>query len=106
MLKNIEDMAISKQFLISILFVTLMFTAIGFNLENSYAADVNETNDDDLGVELDVEDKLENSQENELLKSTYTLNGGTFSDIKTTIGKAKDGDTISLSGTFVAKSSF
>lgn len=103
MIRNIRDIAISKQFLISIMVIALMFTAFGFNIENSYAADVNDTVDD-LGVEIDVEDKLENSQDNELLGTTYTVNGGKYSDIQKAIDKAKAGDTIKLSGTFVATS--
>ena len=102
MLKNIRSRAISKEFLISALFIALMFTAFGVNIENSYASDVNETADE-LGVGLDVEDKLENSQNDEVLQ--FTLNGGTFSDIKNAIRQANDGDTIDLNGEFSAQSS-
>ena len=96
-------MAISKQLLISLLFITLMFTAFGVNTDHSYAVDLNESVGDDLGVELDVEDKLENSQTNEILEATYTLDGGTFGDIQTMVNNADSGDRIRLSGTFVPR---
>ncbi len=114
MLKNIRNLAISRQFLISLIFIALMFTAIGFDIENSYAADLNQSADD-FGVELGVEDKLENSQNEEMLKSslndeevlgaTHTLNGGKFKDIQRVVDSASAGDTIRLSGTFTAQSS-
>ena len=104
MLKNIRNMAISKQLLISLLFITLMFTAFGVNVDHTYAVDLNESVGDDLGVELDVEDKLENSQNNEMLQASYTLNGGKFQDIQDAINNANSGDVIKLKGTFVATS--
>ena len=103
MLKNTKKLAISKQLLISLVFIALMFTAFGVSTENLYAIEVNETVDE-MGVELDIEDKLENSQNYEMLQATKTLNGGTFSDIQKAIDAASSGDTIKLSGTFVAKS--
>ena len=104
MLKNVKKLAISKQLLISLILVTIMFTAFSFNVESSCAVTLNET-DDDLGVELDVEDKLENSQTNEILSTSYSANGGTYSDIQKLVDKASAGDTITLKGTFSAKSS-
>ncbi|MBQ9159840.1 MAG: DUF11 domain-containing protein [Methanobrevibacter sp.] len=95
----LKKIAISKQLLISLIFITLMFTAIGVNMEDSYAYDLNEDNAD-LGLELDDGDKLENSQENEVLSATYSLNGGTFDDIQNALNGAHDGDVIDLSGTF------
>lgn len=102
MLKRI---AISKKFLISLIFITLMFTAIGVNVDGAYAQDLNEV-DGDLELELDDGDKLENSQGNEeTLGRTYSLNGGTFSDIQNRIDRASDGDIIDLSGEFTPSSS-
>ena len=96
MLKRI---AISKDILVSLIFIALVFTAIGVNIEGTYAVDIDEVNGD-LGLELDNVDKLENSQDNEILGTTYTLNGGTFRDIQEKINGASDGDTIELNGDF------
>ena len=104
MLKNIRNMAISKQLLISLIFATLMFSAFGMNMDHAYASDLNESVDE-LGVELDIGDKLENSQDNEILEETYSLNGGEFSDIQEMIDNAASGDVIKLKGTFVSTSS-
>ena len=80
-------------------------------MEQSYAVDVNESCDDELDV--DSEDKLENSheskslddnQENQILQSKVSsVNGGTFKDIQNAIDNANAGDTIDLRGTFVSK---
>ena len=65
MLKKTQKIAISKNFLISMLFVCLVFAAFGLNMDNSYAVELNE-NSSEMEIGLDVEDTLENSQ-NELL---------------------------------------
>ena len=97
MLKRI---AISKEILISLIFITLMFTAIGVNMESTYAYDLDEDSGD-LELELDDGDKLENSQnDEEVLSQTYTLDGGTFNDIQSKINSARNGDVIDLSGNF------
>ncbi|WP_405266900.1 hypothetical protein [Methanobrevibacter sp.] len=113
MLETIQKIAISKTFLISLALIFLMFTAVGLNIDQAYALDLNET--DDVSVEVDLEDMMENSQENEIRLSntqeneilqanSYSLNGGTFSDIQRVIDNADSGDTIKLSGTFVPAS--
>ena len=113
MLKKTQKIAISKNFLISMLFVCLVFAAFGLNMDNSYAVELNE-NSSEMEIGLDVEDTLENSQ-NELLSldnnqkdeiltaKTYTLNGGSFSDIQEVINKASADDKIILKGSFVSK---
>ena len=113
MLKNIQKIVISKTFLISLILICLMFTSIGISLEADYASDLNETSE--IGMKVELEDKLESSQENEmvrvnnneneLLQASYSLDGGTFSDIQNIINRASSGDTIKLSGTFVSTNS-
>lgn len=100
----LKKIAISKQFIIPLILIVLMFTAIGVNIEDSYAYDLNEDNGD-LGLELDEGDKLENSQNDEILSGSYSLNGGTFKDIQNALRNARDGDVIDLSGDFVSESS-
>lgn len=110
MLKNIQKIVISKTFLISLILICLMFTSFGVAMEDTYAYNLNESSE--IGMEVDLEDKLENSQENviglvntqesELLQDTNSLNGGTFTDIKNAIRSANSGDTIRLSGIFVS----
>ena len=95
----LKKIAISKEILISFIFITLIFTAIGVNIEDSYAYEVNEDNGD-LDLKLDDGDKLENSQDENMLSGTYSLNGGTFSDIQSKIDAASAGDVIDLSGEF------
>lgn len=92
-------MAISKEILISLFFVTLIFAVIGVNMETTYAYELDEDNDD-LELELDDVDKLENSQNDEIVSESHSLNGGTFKDIQNKINKAKNGDVIDLSGEF------
>ncbi|MCQ2971268.1 MAG: hypothetical protein MJ226_06775 [archaeon] len=111
MLNKIQKIVIGKPFLISLIFVCLIFTSLGVSIEHSYAADLNES--DKLGSGVNVEDKLENSQKNKsmsdtnqnpaLKAKTYSVNGGTFRDIQNAIDKASAGDTIKLSGKFVSK---
>ncbi|MDO5831703.1 MAG: hypothetical protein Q4Q14_02595, partial [Methanobrevibacter sp.] len=113
MLKNIQKIVISKSFLITMLFICLMFTSVGVNIENSYAVDLNESGD--LGFEINVEDKLENSQDNQMvlmnsnekdvLGQTIRVNDGTFDNIRTAISSAKNDDIIELNGNFKASSS-
>ena len=115
MLKKIQNMAISKNFLISLLFVCLIFTTFGSTIGDSYAVDLNETGKG-MEIGLDVEDTLENSQEglvnldeiqsgNILLSKSYEVKGGTFKDIQNVINKAEKGDEIVLNGKYSAGSS-
>ena len=80
-----------------------MFASLGVNVEHAYAADVNDT--DEMELDVNVEDKLENSHETKLMlentqenptlqAKTYSVTGGTFSDIQNAIDNATDGDTI------------
>ena len=100
MLKN--KITINKYFLGLLLVICLMFISCGFGIENSYAVELNETNDDKMEINLNVVDKLENSQDNTLLGARQiTLNGGKFSDIQNLIHyNLTDGDTIILNGEF------
>ena len=112
MLNKIQKTVVSKPFLISLIIVCLMFASLGVNVEHAYAADVNDT--DEMELDVNVEDKLENSHETKLMlentqenptlqAKTYSVTGGTFSDIQNAIDKATDGDTIKLSGKFTSK---
>ena len=112
MLNKIQKTVVSKPFLISLIIVCLMFASLGVNVEHAYAADVNDT--DEMELDVNVEDKLENSHETKLMlentqenptlqAKTYSVTGGTFSDIQNAIDNATDGDTIKLSGKFTSK---
>ncbi len=115
MLKNNSRITIKKHFLVSLIFIALMFTAFAVNCENVCAADVNESVDE-VGIELDVEDTLENSQNGEMMlnsidkqsnevlgANTHILNGGTFRNIQTVVNNAQPGDTIILNDYFYAQ---
>ena len=106
-------MAISKYSIILLCFICLMFTTFGFFLENSFASDLNETVDG-IGMEYDIEDKLENSQSDEImevglqdddvLSKDISPKGNTFQDIQECINDANPGDTIKLTGIYYANS--
>ncbi|MBQ2665995.1 hypothetical protein [Methanobrevibacter sp.] len=106
MFKHNGKMTISKYILLAALVICLIFTSINFNMEYSYAVDVNESGE--IGIDLDVEDKPLNSQDNnilevdsqEILGATRTPSGNTFASIKNEIDAAQDGDTILLKGTY------
>ncbi|WP_407453262.1 hypothetical protein [Methanobrevibacter sp.] len=110
MLDNIQKIVVGKSFLISLILICLMFTSFAMSMEGAYASELDEGNE--IGMDLDVEDKLENSQENEimmesdwendLMQDSYSLSDGTFNDIQNAIDNAQNGDTIMLSGTFVS----
>ena len=86
-MKNTKKIAINKHFFASALLITLIFLAFGINVDDSYALDLNESCDDEE-MGLDIEDKLENSQNevmevesqsDEVLRAgPYVLDGGTF----------------------------
>ena len=110
MLKNNGKIIIGRNFLFCLCIVGLMFTALGFGVENSFALDLNETVDE-IGLESDDTVKLENSQtkemmgvgsqdSNETLQATHTPSGNTYQSIKDAIEAASAGDTIKLSGTY------
>ena len=120
MLENIQKMIISKPFLISLLFICLMFTSLGVDIDQAYAVELNESGE--IGLDVNVGDKLENSHENGILENTnenklmleytgqndvlqaksHSLDGGTFGDIQKVINSASSGDTIKLSGNFIS----
>ena len=79
-----------------ILFLLLIFL---LNLCCVYANDGNVTDDNSLKITNDsITVSLDENED--LLGKTYSLNGGKFSDIQNVINKAKNGDTIRLSGLF------
>ena len=104
MFKN--KIAISKNFLIAICFISLILFAV--NTVN--AIDLNDVVScgDTLGIESNSginaidKDKLENSQQDMLSQAnTITLNNGKFSDIQEAINSnLNDGDTLVLNGEF------
>ena len=111
MLNKTQKIAISKNFIISVLFICLIFAAIGLNVEDSYAAGLNEKS---IGttMKFDIEDKLGNSQASEILEvdrssediitRDYVVDGRTFQDIQNAINGAQAGDTIYLAGDYSA----
>ena len=109
MLKHNGKTAINKCLLFSALVILLIFASSQFNMDFSYAADVNDSSE--IGADLDLEDEPINSQDNEilevnnqdsqeLLKSTRTPSGNTYKNIQDEIDAARDGDTILLKGTY------
>lgn len=111
MLNKTQKIAISKNFIISLLFICLIFVAFDLNLEDTYAADLNKTSRG-LNMELNIEDKLENSQNYEILEvdngnediltASYVVEGRTFQDIQNKINSAREGDQIILVGDYHA----
>ena len=86
------------------LFICLLFTAFGLTVDDSYAVNLNENS---IGLE-DV-DKLENSQNieilevdkgNEILSANIVVRGNTFEDIQNAINGANAGDTIYLTNEY------
>ena len=108
-MKNTKKIAINKHFFASALLITLIFLAFGINVDDSYALDLNESCDDEE-MGLDIEDKLENSQNeamevesqsDEVLRvGPYVLDGGTFGDIQNAVDNAEPGSRIVLNGYF------
>ena len=123
MFKNSQKISISKHLIISLLFVVIIFTSAGVNIDDVCAHDLNQSVDGVIS-ELNIEDKLENSQENilntnvegyeslsasqneEILGATITPEKHTFESIRAAIEDANDGDTIKLSGTYYAQKEF
>ncbi|WP_458455817.1 hypothetical protein [Methanobrevibacter sp.] len=100
MLRNIQKTVIGKPFLISLLVILIMFASAGLDMHEAYAADLNDTNE--MELDLDMEDKLEDSQESEMPFNIYSLNGGTFEDIQNVVNIAHNGDRIELNGEYGA----
>ena len=109
MLSKTQKIAISKNFIISMLFISLIFAAFGLSLEVNYASDLNEDGNG-LNMKLNIQDKLENSQTDELLEvdtdngniltANYVVEGRTFQDIQNMIDGASVGDKIILVGDY------
>lgn len=110
MLKHNGKTTISKCLLLSVFVVFLIFTSLDYNMDYSYAADINESSDE-MGIELDVEDKQINSQDNEILevdsqeseetlRATRTPAGNQYKNIQDEVDAANEGDTILLKGTY------
>ena len=64
MLEKNEKMNINKCVILALLVICLMFTSVGVASENSYAVDLNESNDN-VSVPIDMEDELESPSINE-----------------------------------------
>ncbi|WP_220607851.1 DUF11 domain-containing protein [Methanobrevibacter oralis] len=88
--------------ILSMFILVLLMTT--FAIDEIHAVELNESSNE-VGLLIKNEDKLENSQEKEILSTTYSSNGGTFTDIKNLISRAKAGDTINLNGNFYADKS-
>lgn len=111
MLNKTQKIAISKNFIVSMLFICLIFAAFGLAVDDSYAVDLND-NGIQTTMESGIEDKLGNSHVNEILEvdknsegilaSGYTVDGRTFQDIQNAINNAQAGDTIYLTGDYSA----
>ena len=109
MFKN--KIAISKNFLIAICFISLILFAV--NAVNAIDLNDNMSDGNTLGIEASNginaidKDKLENSQQDMLSQAnSITLNNGKFSDIQETINfKLNDGDTLILNGEFTTNES-
>ena len=96
-----ENMAISKNFLIALCFISLLLFAVSSNIDAVHGVDVNEECDNVVSA-INEDDILENSQEDSLLQTTKQLDGGTFRDIQNMIHyEVNNGDTIILNGEFV-----
>jgi len=110
MLKNNGKMIVGRNFLFCLCVICLMFTAFGFAVEDSFAADLNETADE-MGLESDNMAELENSQDNNVLEvdsqdyenelgAVHTPSGNNYANIQEKVNAASPGDTILLKGTY------
>ena len=106
MFKN--KIAISKNFLIAICFISLILFAVtsvdAIELNESYPDEIGLGADGNYNLNAIDEDKLGNSQENILsLPKTIQLTNGNFSDIQNAIHYSlENGDTLDLEGNFIA----
>ncbi|MEE0901883.1 MAG: hypothetical protein UIB31_05075, partial [Methanobrevibacter sp.] len=119
MFKNGKKILVGKHFLISLLFIVLIFTTVGVSMDDVSASDLNQS-EVGIGSELNLEDKLENSQnvmlesngvlgvaqDSELLGKSTVVSGNTFDDIRNAIKNAKNGDTLILRGTYKAEKKY
>ena len=120
MFKSSQKIFIGKHFLIPLLFIVLIFASFGASMDDVCAHDLNQSADG-ISSELNIEDKLENSQENILNTKVesdeqlsvsqneilgITPSGNTFQSINDAIERANEGDTIKLSGTYSAQKAY
>ena len=102
-----NKIAISKNFLIAICFISLILFAVNtvdaMELNDTFA-DVGANHEAVGSINAIDKDKLGNSQQDTLLKSNMiTLNGGDFKTIQNLIHyNLTDGDTLVLNGVFTA----
>ena len=106
-------MIVGRNFLFGLCVICLMFTAFGLFVEESFAADINETVDE-IGLESNDINELENSQKNDVLEANSqdssevlgqqrTPDGNTYASIQDAINAANPGDTILLKDYYYSK---
>ncbi|WP_407410509.1 hypothetical protein [Methanobrevibacter sp.] len=119
MFKNGKKILVGKHFLISLLFIVLIFASAGVSMDDVSASNLNQSGAG-IGSELNLEDKLENSQnvmlesnnvlgvaqDSELLGKSTVVSGNTFDDIRNAIKNAKNGDTLILRDTYKAEKKY
>ncbi len=102
MLKN--KIAISKNYITSIAIICLMLFAFITIIDTVNANNLNQTDNNYEANAIDIEDKLENSQnKNVLQQKTWNFNNLPYSELQNYIfNNVTDGDTIYLDGEFYA----
>ena len=104
MFGNKRRITITKSFIISLCFICLLMVIFSFGADYVVAYDSNESLDE-MELDLGSEDKLENSQNVEVLQAADNSKATkTFSDIQGMIRESNEGDTINLDGYYVAQS--
>ena len=102
MFKN--KIAISKNYITSIAILCIILFASISIIDAVNANNINQSDDSYESNAIDVEDKLENSQSNDLLQqNTWNFNNLAYSELQNYIfNNVTDGDTICLEGEFYA----
>ena len=102
MFKN--KIAISKNYITSIAILCIILFASISIIDTVNANNINQSDDSYESNAIDVEDKLENSQSNDLLQqNTWNFNNLAYSELQNYIfNNVTDGDTICLEGEFYA----
>ena len=103
--------------------MVLIFMSVGVSLDDVCASDLNQSMDG-IQSELNIKDKLGNSQEDivnmnleegdqlsvsqdgDVLGSTIEVSGGSFTKVRNAINNANPGDTIKLKGNYYAEKEF
>lgn len=102
MFENKRKITISTSFLVSLCFICLLVSVFMVNTDFAVAYDSNESTDE-MESNLDIEDKLENSQGDDVLQdSRDSKSSKTFDDIREMVESSQSGGTINLEGTYVA----